>query len=318
MSVILEKVLVTGVNGFVAKNILKSLITQYEIIGVSVEDVNMTGFDITYIQADIADFDNISRIFEEYKPDFVIHLAAIVHKKSMLADYDAFYKINYLASENIFKNCVSNHVKKILFSSTVEVYDLPENAEIFENSTINPPSDYGKTKIMAEKSLIETAQDSGLNYAVMRFAPVYSKEFMLNIDRRIYLKKNKILYYFGKGDYFFNMCSVNNIVDFISAFIEKDHVSGIYNISDSETFTVKQIVLLEKEKTNSIVIKMPYYLTVLAISIVEFVITKLLRKKSVITRYNIDKIFKCNIFNNHRALTVVNELKWNIKNTIYS
>lgn len=312
-------VMITGVNGFIGSHLVNQLIGEgYQILGVSIEERSLLDKEIIYEQADIADMELITRIFEKYEPEYVIHLAAIVHKQSMLAKYEDFYRINYLASKNIFENCIKYHTKKLLFASTVEVYDMVDQAKLTEESTLNPQSDYGKTKLMAEQELERLAEGTELEYAMMRFAPVYGKGFTLNLDRRIYLKKDKVMYYFGKGDYFYNMCSIHNICDFVSKYIAyAGSIKGAFNISDTENMTIKELVQLEKKVTKALTVKMPYYLTELAINIVDKGFG-LIGKKSIISPYNFKKIFKCIIFGNKKMLKVTGKLKWHTENTLYN
>ncbi len=324
MSEKIISVLITGINGFIGKNLAQALIAEgMELIGISTEDTCMLPAVKHYEKADISDFDRMNAIFLKYRPDFVIHLAAIVHKKSLTADYDSFYKINFLSSERIFNLCKQYEVKKILFSSTVEVYDMKTGEVINETSRVKPSSDYGKTKLMAEESLISLSEASNLNYAIMRLAPAYGTDFSLNIDRRIYLIRKKLLYYFGNGSYFFNMCSINNIIDFIKAFIAGNHSSGIYNLSDSKNIQVKDLVAMEKRnaaaKGNSILpvsIRLPYYLTYFAIAIIEEIL-RIIRRKSVFSVYNFRKIFKCIIFDNTLASNMAGGLRWDVISTLY-
>lgn len=311
-------VMITGVNGFIGTHLTKILAKQgYHVLGISIEEKSLLEENITYEQADIADIERINQIFEQYKPDYVIHLAAIVHKQSMLAKYEDFYRINYLASKNIFENCIKYHTRKLLFASTVEVYDMVDQAKLTEVSVLNPKSDYGKTKLMAEQELERLAQGTELEYAMMRFAPVYGKNFTLNLDRRIYLKKDKIMYYFGKGDYFYNMCSINNICDFVSEYITyTGPLKGAFNISDTNNIKIRELIEREKTIKKAITIRMPYYLTELAITIVDKAFG-LIGKKSIISTYNFKKIFKCIVFDNQRMLQVTGKLKWDVKETIY-
>ena len=310
--------MITGVNGFIGSNICRELKAKgYEIIGVALDQTCLVKENIVYEQADISDFDRINQLFNKHKPMCVIHLAAIVHKKSMLAAYDDFYRVNYLSSKNIFENCAKNGVKKVFFASTVEVYDMEVSQKITEESTTKPTTDYGKTKLMAEKALIKLAKSSKFDYAIMRFAPVYGQEFTLNLDRRMYLVKHKVIYYFRRGEYFYNMCSIHNIVDFVKETINiNTTVKGIYNISDTNIFNMKQIIGFEMRKNKVLCIKMPYSLTKFVIKLIEKGL-RCINKKSILSNYNFEKIFRCNVFKNAKANQVVGNFKWDIQSTLY-
>ncbi len=317
----INKVLITGINGFIGQNLAKALILDgYEVIGVSREASCTIRNVHHYEQVDITHHSTINMLFKDYKPDYVIHLAAIVHKQSMLATYNDFYEVNYLASKNIFEQCKINNVKKLFFASTVEVYG-ENNQEgrqvVTEETATYPKTDYARTKKLAEEALISLAKDTSMQYVIMRFAPVYGKDFTLNIDRRIYIRKAKIAYYFGKGDYFFNMCSIKNIAYFVCQelkYIEEEQ--EIYNLSDTINLKVKQIIALERDKQFILKLCMPYFMIALAIKIIERSL-KLVGKKSILCTYNFEKIFRCTIFDNKKAVSKVGILEANMETTLY-
>jgi nucleoside-diphosphate-sugar epimerase len=324
MSDSIVRILITGINGFIGRNLVQKLcIAGAEFIGISIEgSCELSGVKY-YEQADITDYYRIASIFEKYRPDVVIHLAAIVHKKSLTADYDTFYRVNFLSSENIFRLCTEYHVQKLLFSSTVEVYDMKAEKVISETSGTLPFSDYGKTKLMAEQALLTLAENTEINFAIMRFSPVYGADFTLNIDRRIYLMKKRIFYYFGSGDYFFNMCSIHNVVHFVRAFIKEDCPSGIYNISDTKNYSVKELIVLEKKKLSamsqrkaSFCIRLLYCLTYIAIAIIQEIL-KIINKKSVFTINNFRKIFQCAIFDNKKSAGIAGDFMEDVVSTLY-
>lgn len=313
-------ILVTGINGFIGQHIANKLIKErYNIFGISLEDnCVINNGNLIYKKINITNYRKINQIFKNYDIENVIHLAAIVHQNSKDQFKELYYNVNYRASKNIFKQCIENNVKKILFTSTVEVYGEKQEKMIHENFECNPHSVYGKTKLLAEKFLISVANNK-LNYAIMRLAPVYAGNFKLNIDKRIYIVPKKLAYYFKKGDYCFNFCSINNVTDFILEALKKsDFKNGIYNLSDSKNYNVKQIIFLEKKHCNlKWVIRLPYYLCLVLIFLYEKIYCKPFKKESAISVYNFKKLFKGSIYTNMKARKIVKNFKWDIVNTLY-
>jgi nucleoside-diphosphate-sugar epimerase len=288
-------------------------------LGVSLEDsCAISNKNLTYEKADITDYKKIGHIFDKYDIKSVIHLAAIVHKNSENQPDDSYYDVNYKASRNIFEQCIKKQCEKLLFASTIEVYGETKEKTIDEAFECNPRSIYGKTKLLAEKFLISAAGGK-LNYAIMRFAPVYADNFKLNINKRIYIIPGKLAYYFKKGDYFFNFCSVNNIADFISEALKKPNFkSGIYNLSDSKNYNVKDIISLEKRYNNlKWVVALPYHICSALIFLYEKTFYKILKRGSDISVYNFGKLFRENIYSNMKAREILKNFKWDIINTLY-
>ena len=107
-------------------------------------------------------------LLKKIKPHLIIHLAgeSLVDPK----------KKNYLYIENNIKctnnllECMRlNNLNKIIFSSTAAVYK-EKNKSISEKSTINPKSNYGKSKIKCEENIIK----SKVNFIIFRFFNVCS------------------------------------------------------------------------------------------------------------------------------------------------
>lgn len=328
--------LVTGAGGYIGKHVTQKLSEQgFRVIGL-VRERKDTGSEVTsekktadeavfQEECDISDYERLEGLFAKYRPNMVIHLAAIVHKRSLLSSYEDFYRINYEASRNLFMLCSRYQVETVLFSSTVEVYGQSAGSltsekkrsstevVIDENTPANPQSDYGKTKLLAEQALMETASPE-MRYGILRLAPVYGRGFSLNVDRRIYLKKDRLLYYFGDGSYFFNLCSVNNITDFIVGFLSKPVPSGVYNLSDTGNYSVKELV--ERHRGRGILaVRLPYSLTYLGIFLVEK-LGSLIGKKSFISLYNFEKLFRCVVYSNKKAGGAFGEFSWDYANTM--
>lgn len=181
-----KNILITGGAGYVGYTITEELAKRYpnskiiiydnlskgrlENIGVLFDEyknIVMTPWEM----ADIRDLDNFRKVINEYKPDVVIHLAAIV---------DAFTTnregkdreceiVNNIASVNIAKICKESGVKSFIFQSTVSVYSRGE--DLSEDSQKEPISNYGLSKYKAENSILDL-DDNDFNVCVIRSATI--------------------------------------------------------------------------------------------------------------------------------------------------
>lgn len=312
-------ILITGVNGFIGSSVAKALLNNdYSVLGVSIEETSKIQHpNFVYQQVDIKNKPDLEKLFSTYNIYSVVHLAAIVHKNSNDLSYDSYYNTNYLASKTIFDLSNQHKIQKLLFASTIEIYGNRQEQIINENLIPLPTSIYAKTKFLAEQELLDT--NNVFNYAIMRFAPVYDKNFRLNLNKRIYLIPYKLAYYFKKGDYSFNFCSLNNIIDFILDYLKlTKNISGIFNISDQKNFQVKEIITLEKKQKNNniLIIKLPYSLVFFIILLYEKLAKLFSKKDKTISVYNFNKLFKSTVYDNKKAMQI-SLFKWDIKNTLY-
>lgn len=314
----MKNIVITGINGFIGKNVANSLLAKgYVIYGCSLEkECSINNDKIFYKQLNISDRSALDKLFKNKEIDAVIHLAALVHNKGSDLSLKEYLKINTDGSKNVFESAANSGVKKILYASSVEVYGDVEQQVVDENTPCNPKTPYGISKHNAEKVLCSI---HNINYAVMRFAPVYAKEFTLNIEKRIYLRPNKLAYYFKDGSYSFNFCSVHNVISFIERWL-KNGTSGIYNISDSNNYSAMQIINLEKEAGRAErILKMPYTLSKMGILLIGL-LRKLLgkdKKDSFFNIYNFRKLFISRVWDCQKARDLIGDKMVDLRYTFY-
>ncbi|HHX70054.1 MAG TPA: sugar nucleotide-binding protein, partial [Gallicola sp.] len=177
-----------------------------------------------------------------------------------------YYRINTLMSKQIFE-LATEHSIPIFFSSTVDVYGIQEDV-IDEKTVPNPIGFYGKSKVLAEKALMEISKQP---YLIARFAPVYTESNKKDIYRRYYIKYPKLAYLMNKGmDYEF--LSSDLAIYLIAHWVDNyDSMHGILNVVDKESHNTKE--MLEKDISNGIkpaVVKIPkslYKLMIVAVNV---------------------------------------------------
>ena len=113
-------------------------------------------------------------------------------------------------------NSLNKLPKKIIFSSTISIYgEQYSQNNYFEDSLKLPLSPYAISKLKTEQYLLKYFKDTTW---ILRFAPVYSQNFLLNIDRRTKIG----CYYFrvGQGKYKLSLCNIENIAVVIEGIIK--------------------------------------------------------------------------------------------------
>ena len=138
--------------------------------------------------------------------------------------------------------------KKFIFASTISVYGEQMNVSYYDETyDPNPKTPYAVTKLIAEEYLLD-------NYSeitwILRFAPVYSLDFQLNIDSRVKIAS----FYFrvGDGSHKLSLCNIKNILEVVIGIIDGKIPNGLYNISDSKQYNYKD--LLEYKKSSYVFI----------------------------------------------------------------
>ena len=100
--------------------------------------------------------------FSFFKPDIVIHTAALTNVDLCETDQSLAYQINVKGTENVISACKKSN-SKIIFISTSNVFPGTKSP-YYEYDKTEPINYYGKTKLIGEQLI----QDSGLEYLILR------------------------------------------------------------------------------------------------------------------------------------------------------
>jgi UDP-glucose 4-epimerase len=173
------RIIVTGGAGFIGSHIVDAYLAEghdvlvldslWEHGGGKMEHVPDRA---TFVKMDVRDAE-LSRVFDEFKPDVVSHHAA-QHSVAISARdprYDA--EVNVLGLLNVLDQSVRVGVKKVIFASSGATFGTPEHFPITEATPQVPESPYGITKMVSEHYLRFYAAEKGLDYTAFRYGNVY-------------------------------------------------------------------------------------------------------------------------------------------------
>ena len=164
-----EKViLVTGAAGFIGANLVKRLMKDAKgatIVGIdnmndyydpelkayrlgelkaNSEKLNL---DYHFVKGDLADRELINRLFEEYKFDVVVNLAAQAGVRYSITNPDAYIQSNIIGFYNILEACRHFPVQHLVYASSSSVYGGNKKVPFSTDDRVdNPVSLYAATK----------------------------------------------------------------------------------------------------------------------------------------------------------------------------
>jgi len=244
-------VLIAGGSGNVGRYLASSLKRR---MSITIIGNNSSSSEPNYFNIDLTKKEQIDRfIAKNNKFDILIFLVGLAHKKGKKNDYHEFYRINYITLENIYSSFEKEKKipDKIIFSSTISIYgERFDLSNYKENLTPKPRSPYAKTKLEAEQFIRDQAK---AKYWILRFAPVYSNSFRLNIEKRTkILSKN---YKVGLGDAKLSLCNIKNIILTVDNIINENIIPGIYNISDNLDYSYNDLLKYQNSKNILIIPK---------------------------------------------------------------
>lgn len=156
-------VLITGAAGFIGANLVKELLrtTDYKIIGIDnlndyydvslkefrLKEIEALGGDFTFIKGNIADRDLITRLFEEYRFNIVVNLAAQAGVRYSITNPDVYIESNVIGFYNILEACRHYPVDHLVYASSSSVYGSNKKVPYSTDDKVdNPVSLYAATK----------------------------------------------------------------------------------------------------------------------------------------------------------------------------
>jgi nucleoside-diphosphate-sugar epimerase len=174
------RVLVTGGRGFIGSRLVARLLTEGVLVRV-LDDGSRGAADLPAgleaIDGDVRDADLVRAACRGI--DAVVHLAAVQGTRTFYERPDHVLDVNLRGVLNVAAACAAENVKRLVFSSSSEVYGIPtefptpESAALVVPDPTNPRWSYGASKIAGELVVIHAALCRGFEYVVLRYHNVY-------------------------------------------------------------------------------------------------------------------------------------------------
>ena len=173
------RIIVTGGAGFIGSHIVDAyLAAGHEVLALDSLWEHGGGRRqnvperALFVHMDIRD-PNLTRIFQEFKPDMICHHAAQHSVAIGSRDPVLDAQVNVVGLLNVLENSVKAGVRKVIFASSGATFGNPERLPIDEQTPQRPTSPYGITKMVAEHYLRFYRSEHGLDFTALRYGNVY-------------------------------------------------------------------------------------------------------------------------------------------------
>lgn len=246
-----KRVLVTGGAGFIGSHLVDRLISDgFEVAvldNLSTGSTEYLNEQALFIKADVADEEAVVRLFNEFRPDYVFHLAAHADVVNSVSHPQFDATVNILGTINVLKAAIEIEAKKFVFTSSAAVYGIPRTSVVSEDSPTVPVSPYGTSKLSAEQYVRVLADSSsGTGFVILRLANVYgprqgtlAEAGVISIFIKRILQGKEITVY-GDGRARRDFIYVSEVVDALLKSIEKG--DGVYNISTGKAVSIGDVL----------------------------------------------------------------------------
>lgn len=162
------RILVTGANGLLGQKLVHLLGEQHEITLLATARKEVMPFvNAGFEVMDITDEQQTQRVITQFKPDVVIHTAAMTQVDQCETEQELCWKMNVTGVENVVAACVQNSAR-LVHVSTDFIFD-GTHGPLDESAKPNPISYYGESKLAGEKMVMA----SSLSWCILRTVLVY-------------------------------------------------------------------------------------------------------------------------------------------------
>lgn len=244
-------ILITGGAGFIGSHVVRCFVQRYpehRILNLdaltyagnleNLSDVEDAA-NYRFIKGDIRDTEALDKLFEEWRPDSVVHLAAESHVDRSIDDPRAFVRTNVEGTMNLLDRCRDHWTgnegeHRFLHVSTDEVYgSLGSEGYFTEDSPYDPQSPYAASKASSDHMVRAYHNTYGLpvlitncsnNYGPNQFPEKLIPLMVNNIE------KEHTLPVYGKGENVRDWLWVKDHADAIARVLEKGAIGSTYNI----------------------------------------------------------------------------------------
>lgn len=184
----MQKIFITGTAGFIGFHLAQNLLERgHEVIGfdgmtdyydVSLKErrhqVLLENPKFTAVHGMLEDFDALEKVFNQHKPDVIVHLAAQAGVRYSIDNPRSYVDSNLIGSFNIMEMAKHFQVAHLLMASTSSVYGANTNMPYDENQpTKHQMSFYAATKKATEAMAHSYAHIFGIPTTMFRFFTVY-------------------------------------------------------------------------------------------------------------------------------------------------
>ncbi len=236
------RVLVTGASGFIGTHLLPLLVSRgHEVVAASRRPVRLNGI-VWHLSPELSHESDWSRALEGV--DAVVHLAARSQIRPASGLEECLYRrINTEGTARLAKQAADAGVRHFLFLSSVHAVAAESDGRITEHSEPRPVSDYGRSKLAAEKALRGELRGTPTEWTILRPPVVYGNGNNTNFGLLLNLVKLGVPLPLSSVRNRRSLLYIENLVDLIALCLGNQKAFGkIFLPSDGQDVSTPDLI----------------------------------------------------------------------------
>jgi len=265
----MAKILVTGGAGYIGSHTTLALleagceVVVYDNLSTGRAEAVLPPARL--VVGDLADTDRLDALMAEEGFSAVLHFAGSIVVPESVENPLKYYMNNTNNTTELIRLAVKNAIPRFVFSSTAAVYGMPDTPAVTEDSPTRPINPYGRTKLMSEWVIQDTAAaHPGFTYVILRYFNVAGADpegrigqctpnatHLIKVASQAALGRREALHIFGTDyDTPDGTCIRDyiHVADLAAAHVlalrhlEAGNLSGVFNCGYGHGYSVREIV----------------------------------------------------------------------------
>jgi nucleoside-diphosphate-sugar epimerase len=231
-----EKILVTGASGRVGRRLVDALIERGDHVRVLILDFDVAPKNVEIVRGSLLNKDVAEEAVKDV--DVVYHLAAML---DYTAPKNVMYGVNVTGTKNLVE---ASSAKKFIYLSSTAVYGYHTNHSITEATPFAPSGFYGKTKMLAEKIVLDK------HGIVVRSPDIFGKGFQDGYEYVLKQLEKGTMPIIGSGNNRIHWIHISDLIEALLLAKDKGRPGEVYLVAGKEAKPQKELLELLTEGLN--------------------------------------------------------------------